>query len=87
MSKEIEEIILEAMSFYEPMAKDKIILDLDDYKITEVNEFSLEEFEEVFIRLLKEKRIKEIKKGDQITYLRVFPKRSFFKKILAKILK
>jgi hypothetical protein len=75
MSDTIENIILEAISFYDPLTKDKIILDLDEYKITEVNEFSLEEFEGCFKKLLKEEKIKQIKVGPDIAYLRVFPKR------------
>ena len=84
MSDTIENIILEAISFYDPLTKDKIILDLDEYKITEVNEFSLEEFEVCFSKLLKEGKIKQVKVGPDMAFLRVFPKRRswFIQKII-----
>ena len=86
MSKEIEETILEALSFYDPMTKDEIILDLDDGKIQENPDFSLEVFENKLESLLKNEKVKMIKNGKNISYLRLFPKRkSWPKRVFSRI--
>lgn len=88
MSQEIEDIILEAISFFDPLTKDKIILDLNEYKITVVNEFSLQDFEDCFVKLLSDNKIKAVQVGSDTAYLRVFPKRkSWLIRQIKKILK
>lgn len=50
---EIEYIFLETLSFFDPMTKEQIILDLDSDLLLTLNKFSLEDFDKVLNRMVR----------------------------------
>jgi len=75
MNNYIDELILESLSFYTPLTIDQIILDLDNTKIKNIPEFSLEILEKRIKLFIKEKRVKVLKTDDKITFIKLYPQK------------
>ena len=75
-----EEIILVTLSFYESLRWEQIILDLDDHFLKTHEDFSKEDLEKVLASLVKKKLVKK-NKGDEPSWIRLFPKKSLWQKI------
>lgn len=82
----IDELLLETLSFYTPMIKEEIILDLDLAKLEEHESFSLIVLEEKLDQLVKKNYLTRKGKGNDTRYLRILPSSvPWYKKMWQKI--
>lgn len=79
MSKELEEIVLKNLSFYEPMGIDKLILDISDEDLDKYPDFNLEKLEEILKTLKKKKLVKLVTKKPDRQWIRISKKRPWWK--------
>lgn len=81
----IENLVLEVLSFYEPMSFELILLDMPEDKILDIPDFNREDLEKTLDLLLKKKRIKlsSNKINKEIYWIKVFPKKGIFKRLLS----
>lgn len=79
---ELEELVLETLSFLDPMTKEKLILDFDSDRLQQFPDFDKETLEKILKKLVKKKKIKLIKGADD-SYLKIMPKRPWWKKIFS----
>ena len=77
---DLDELILETLSFFEPMTFEKIILDFDPVKLRLFPHFNREVLNERLTYLKKKKKIKIIK-GKESCYIKKVPKRPWWKQI------
>jgi regulatory protein YycH of two-component signal transduction system YycFG len=77
--KEQVDLVLSTLSFFEPMSLERIIFDFDEKKVLAMKDFSNVDLENILKQLLKEKKIKKIKKGSKVEYQRIHPKRGWRK--------
>jgi hypothetical protein len=77
---ELDELILETLSFLEPMSTERLILDFDSDRLQQFPDFNKETLEKKLKSLIKQKKVKVIK-GQEPTYLKLMPKRPWWKKI------
>jgi len=86
MNKEVlENEILKTLSFMEPMSLEHILLDLDKDFSQNHPELTYEDLVNSLIVLKRQKRVKNIKTKDQQLWIKIFPKRSWWKRFLAKL--
>ena len=71
---QLEQLVLETLSFYEPMTVEQIVMDLDTGRQAQFPDLTLEEMKEAVERLVEKKALKMIP-GENISYLRLMPKR------------
>ena len=77
-------LVLETLSFYEPMTMEKIILDIDSDQIKNDNDFTKERLDTILVELCKKNIIKLEVIEDQKTWIKVFKhKRSWWKRLLS----
>jgi hypothetical protein len=84
MNKEIlslEEVVLMTLSFFEPMTFSKIILDFDNDQLKHFPDFNKEELQNIINKLEKKKLIKRVPIDKEIGWLRIHPKRSWWKSL------
>jgi hypothetical protein len=83
MKNAIDPILLEALSFYTPMTKEQLILDLDSKKIRAIPELNLELLEKRLNYFVKKKKFKIMVTEGEKTYIKLYPKkRGTFYRIL-----
>ena len=75
MNQNIDDLILESLSFYTPLSIDQIILELDDHKIKQFPNFNLDTLEKRIRYYVKVKKIKVLKSDGKVTFLKMYPKR------------
>jgi len=75
MKNDIDTIILEALSFYTPMTKEQLILDLDSKKIRAIPQLDLELLEKRLSYFVKKKKSKIIVTEGEKTYIKLYPKK------------
>ena len=75
MENKIDELILESLSFYEPLTLDQVILDLDHKKVKNTPELNLDIFEKRIKLFVKTKKVKILKSDCKVTFIKLFPKR------------
>ena len=78
---EVDNLILEALSFYEKMTLNDIIMNLNEEKIQEMPYFNMLVLEERIKKLLKKKYIVRSKFYKEYRYQRQIPPRSLFSKL------
>lgn len=76
---ELDELILETLSFLEPMSTESLILDFDSDRLQQFPDFNKETLEQKLKSLVKKKKVKLIK-GKEPTYIKLMPKRSWWKR-------
>lgn len=76
---ELDELILETLSFLEPMSVERLILDFDSDRLQQFPDFDKETLENKLKALVKKKRVKVIK-GAENSYIKLMPKRPWWKK-------
>jgi hypothetical protein len=81
--QEIYDLLLETLSFYEPMSLEKIIMDIDSDRAKGINDFNKETLELALTSLQSEKLLNLIKShDDQKTWIKVFKrKRSWWQRL------
>jgi UDP-glucose 6-dehydrogenase len=77
---EIDNIILETLSFFEPMTKEMVILDIDKDRVQALSDFSIEELEKRLENLVKQKLVKREKKSGDVFFLKQMKKRPWWKR-------
>lgn len=82
MEKEVEDIILETLSFLEPMTKERLILDFDDTKLQLLESFTKEDLEMALTSLLKQRKIKKTTKGKEEYFQKCMPRRPWWRRFL-----
>lgn len=78
---EIDDLILEALSFYDKMSLNDIIMNLDDEKIQEMPYFNMLVLEERIKKLVKKKYIVRSKHYKEFRYQRQVPPRPFWQRL------
>jgi hypothetical protein len=83
-SIKIEALVLEVLSFYEPMSFELILLDMPEDKILGIPDFNREDLEKTLSLLIKKKRIKvsSNKSEKEIFWIKVFPRKGVFRRLL-----
>ena len=73
--------VLKTLSFFDPMNKERIILEMDNDYLSINPEFNKEDLDKVLNHLRKKKLIKFIKskKGEEL-FIKLMPKRSLWSK-------
>lgn len=79
----LEELVLMTLSFYEPMTFSNIILDFDNDQLKDFPDFSREELVDILALLKKKKLIKQITLDKEAAWIRVYPKRSWWKRLFS----
>ena len=84
-SIDFENLLLETLSFFEPMTLEKIILDFDAKEIKKYPQLEASDMKEALRRLQKAKKIKKIKikvgKNSEDAWIKIYPKRPWWKRI------
>lgn len=78
-----EEILLGVFSFYEPMTFSKLILDLGKDDLASLGHLSREELEEAINSLLKQGLIKAVTIDKERGWIRIHPRRSWWKRLIS----
>lgn len=82
MNQKLNDLVLSTLSFYEPMTFSRIILDFDNNKLSNFPEFAKEDLQDILKVLEKKKSIKRVTLDKEDAWIRVFPKRSWWKGFL-----
>jgi len=82
----LEKIIIEKLSFYRPIDKGEIILNINDVELKEVGNLDLQDLD-LALKMLKRKgQVKSIQKNNHTLWQRINPgKISWFKKIYYRL--
>lgn len=78
--KEIEDLILSTLSFYEPMSFSKIVFDIDTGVLKQFPDFDKEQMFLILASLEKRGMVKSTGSGTETQWQRIHKKRSFFKR-------
>lgn len=81
-NKEIEELILSTLSFYEPMSFSKIVFDMDSEALKEFADFDKDQMLLVLKSLEKRGLIVKTGQDSEAQWQRIHKKRPFWKKFL-----
>lgn len=77
------DLVLETLSFYEPMSLEKIILDIDSERIKDCDDFNKEMLENILNELVSKKLVKEKKLEGEKNWVKVFRhKRNWWQRLL-----
>lgn len=83
----LKEKLLETLSFLEPMTLEKIYLDFDEEFLLENHKLTSEDLENELEQLVKTKKVKLTKNGKTSSWIKVFPKKTFFSRMLEHLRK
>jgi hypothetical protein len=78
---EIDDLILEALSFYDQMTINDIIMNLDEIKIQDMPYFNMMVLEERIKKLMKKKYVIRTKHFKEYRYQRQVPPRPFWQRL------
>ena len=81
---EIDTLLLETLSFFEPMSKEMIILDFNEDRLKQLDDFDLNQLEERLEKLIKQKQLKRLKKDKEVLYQKIMPKKSWWKRLFSR---
>lgn len=79
---DLEKMVLEALSFYEGMTIEKVLMNFDKDKIESLQELEIDNLKELLDKLVSEKRLKKYKKDGRFFYLRKVPKRGLISRLI-----
>jgi predicted transcriptional regulator len=77
----IEEVILETLSFYDPLTVTQIIMQTDMDKLKSHPQFTKENLSELLKQLEKKKLVKKGQSNEGDTWLRIMARRSLWQKL------
>ncbi len=80
MNQKLNDLVLSTLSFYEPMTFSRIILDFDNNSLSDFPEFTKEDLQEILKVLEKKKLIKRVTLDKEEAWIRVLPKRAWWKR-------
>jgi DNA-binding HxlR family transcriptional regulator len=78
---QLEEQVLVTLSFYEAMTFSQIILDFDSTILSDYPDFDKEMLSKILKELESKKLIKKVKIDKEMGWIRVLPKRSWWKRL------
>lgn len=78
----LEQEVLRTLSHFEPMSLEYIFLDFDKKFLESFPDLTIEDLDKILKKLVKKKKIKSIKVGEQIKWLKLFPKKKLRDRIL-----
>ena len=81
LNKNLENFVLMTLSFFEAMTFSQIILDFDNELIKDFPDLDKEQLLEIISSLEKKKLIKRVQIVKEIGWVRVHPKRSWWKRL------
>jgi transcription initiation factor IIE alpha subunit len=81
MNTKLENLVLATFSFFEPMTFSQIILDFDSDLLKDFPNFDKEQLQDIINLLEKKKLIKRVTIDKERGWLRVHPKRSWWKRL------
>jgi transcription initiation factor IIE alpha subunit len=81
MNTKLENLVLATLSFFEPMTFSQIILDFDSDLLKDFPNFDKEQLQDIINLLEKKKLIKRVTIDKERGWLRVHPKRSWWKRL------
>ncbi len=80
--KSLEEVLLSTLSFFDPMSKEQILLQMDESSIDVQERLTVKDLEDELIRLVKLKKLKKSKKNKDVVWIRRFPKKPLLRRFL-----
>ena len=80
----IESLVLETLSFFDPLTKEQIYLQFDPEMVKILSHLTREDLDQALIDLKKSKKIKEVKVGKDAGWIKVYPKRPWYKDLMLK---
>lgn len=83
--EKIEALVLEVLSFYEPMSLELILLDMPEERIAEIPDFNREELEDILKKLKKESRITSSTVKKETYWIKKIPRKSLLKRFLSRL--
>jgi hypothetical protein len=78
---QFQDLLLETLSFYEPMTISKMIFDFDEKKIREFRQLEQSDLMNCLKKLERAKKIKKVKIGTEDAWMRVLTRRPWWKRI------
>ncbi len=84
--KVLEDEVLKTLSFFEPMSLEKIYLDFNEGFLLSRPDFVVEDLGQILANLKKRKLVKEINESSHKEWLKIYPKKNWYKKLLGLIL-
>jgi hypothetical protein len=72
----------QTLSFFEPMNKEMIYIDLNADYVKDNNSITIEEVDNALDQLKKQKKIKIVKIDGHSYWQRIYPKKSLYKRLL-----
>jgi hypothetical protein len=82
---DLRDKLLETLSFLEPMTIEKIYLDFDEEFLLKNHTLTSEDLENELSLLVKQRKIKQIKDGKTSSWIKVFPKKPLFTRMLESL--
>ncbi len=79
----LEEELEKTLSYFEPMSLEMIYIDFSNEFLTANHSYTIEDLELALKSLEAQKKIKRSKKEKQIFWIKLYPKKSILKRILA----
>ncbi len=80
---DLRKLILETLSFFSPMTQEELLLGFDRATVEAHPELTMELLQQELLLLVKEGKLKKTKKGRDIAFVRLYPKRSWLRQILS----
>ncbi|MDD4974083.1 MAG: hypothetical protein PHY93_07010 [Bacteriovorax sp.] len=81
MNTKLENLVLATLSFFEPMTFSQIILDFDSDLLKDFPDFDKEQLQNIINLLEKKKLIKRVTIDKERGWIRIHPKRSWWKRL------
>ena len=78
----LEEKVLETLSFFNPMTLEQIYLDFDEDYLLENHKYTYDDLMDCLKSLEKDRKIKSSGKDKSKTWIRIYPKKSLLSKLL-----
>ena len=72
---ELEHLLLETLSFFEVMRFEQLVFDIDESKLSTMNELRRDQVEQALESLVRRKIVKKIKIDGEDGWQKVFPKK------------
>lgn len=82
--KEIEDLVLVTLSFYEPMSFSQIVFDMDSEVLKSLPEFDRDKLFLVLNSLEKRGLVRKTGEGAEVQWQRIHKKRSFWGRFFSK---
>jgi hypothetical protein len=75
---DLEQVLLETLSFFESMNKEQIYLQMESYNFEIVRDNTAEDLENSLAKLVKERKIKKVIINKEERWQKIFPKRPWW---------